>query len=304
MRLHPSHLPTTDVDGTAPVRPSGFRAAWTRATLCRRDGGNGCGEDGLSLVELLVAFAALIVLLTIVATSITTYLSAGTSVISSYSATDQLLPSSITIQRLIRSEVEPGPTSTTRTVSTACPTLSAPCPSFLTGSVGATSTTFFANIGDSNGPAKIVMSSSAPAKCTNCKFFASVFTVYQYRANAGTCPLATLGNIATATCTWSSSGKELVNVTNVVNGQASLPNPSTPIFTYNTLDPTTTTYTSNVPVSSFANGTCTATSCPGDNVQSVGVDLQVQMPGSPIQENYFVVYRLSSSSYLYSPLVG
>jgi hypothetical protein len=36
----------------------------------------------------------------------------------------------------------------------------------------------------------------------------------------------------------------------------------------------------------------------------VGVDLQVDVQGTPIQENAFVVYRLSSASYLYSPLVG
>ena len=70
------------------------------------------GDEGLTLVELLVAFAALTILITLVATAVTTYLNVGTNVISSYSATQQLLPSSITIQRLIRSEVEPAPTPT------------------------------------------------------------------------------------------------------------------------------------------------------------------------------------------------
>jgi hypothetical protein len=265
--------------------------------LRRQDARGGGGDEGLTLVELLVAFAALIVLLTIVATALDTYLSAGTNVISSYSATDQLLPSSIIIQRLIRSEVEPSPTSSA--TSAVCPTANAPCPPFLTGSVGTTATTFFANVGDANGPAKIVMSSSTPVLCSGCRFYTSVFTVSQYAANAGTCPFTAN---PTATCTWSSTPKVLVDVTSVVNGQTNLPNPTTPIFTYNTLNPTTTVYTPNVPTSSFA--TCTVASCPGDNIQSVGVDLQVEVPGSPIQENYFVVYRLSSSSYLYSGLVG
>ena len=39
-------------------------------------------------------------------------------------------------------------------------------------------------------------------------------------------------------------------------------------------------------------------------IQSVGIDLEVQSAGSPVQENAFTVYRLSSSSYLYSTLVG
>ncbi len=34
------------------------------------------------------------------------------------------------------------------------------------------------------------------------------------------------------------------------------------------------------------------------------MDIQVQVPGAPFQENSFVVYRLSSASYLYSTLVG
>ena len=57
------------------------------------------GDEGLTLVELLVAFATLTVLITLVATAVSTYLNVGTNVISSYSATQQLLPSSITIQR-------------------------------------------------------------------------------------------------------------------------------------------------------------------------------------------------------------
>jgi len=279
-------------------RPSPLRETWERVTHHRAATADAYDEDGLTLVEMLVAFTALIVLLGIVGTALTTYLTAGTNVVSSYSSTDQLLPSSIVIQRLIRSQVEPSPTSSA--TSAWCPTANAPCPPFLTGSVGTTSTAFFANIGDPNGPAKIVMSSSAPAKCSGCNFYASVFTVDQYPANAGTCPFTAN---PTATCTYSSTNyKRLVDVTNVVNGQATLPNPTTPIFTYNTLNPTTTVYTPNVPTSSF--NTCTVASCLGDNIQSVGVDLQVQFPGTAMQENYFVVYRLSSASYLYSPLVG
>ena len=39
-------------------------------------------------------------------------------------------------------------------------------------------------------------------------------------------------------------------------------------------------------------------------IQSVGVDLEVQSPGSAVQENAYTVYALSSTSYLYSPLIG
>jgi type II secretory pathway pseudopilin PulG len=292
-------------------RASALRTTWSRVNArreARRPGGR--EEDGFTLVELLVAFTALVVLITVVGTAITTYLNVANNVISSYNATDQLLPSSVIIQRLIRNEVEPSPT--TSATSAVCPTANAPCPPFLLGtSSTAYSTAFYANVGDPNGPAKIVMSSSAPAKCTTCTFYTSTFTVTEYHANAyssgnpnGSCPLAANNNLS-GTCTWSSNGTILVDVLGVVNGQASLHDPNLPIFTYNTLNPSTSVYTPNTPVSSFATGTCTSVSaCPADNVQSVEVDLEVDVPGTPIQANDFIVYRLSSFSYLYSPLVG
>jgi hypothetical protein len=96
---------------------------------------------------------------------------------------------------------------------------------------------------------------------------------------------------------------------------------ATPVFTYNTLDPYAGTYVPNntggtpsslgiLPVFNSCTsptvvaGVPTKSNCPPDMIQSVGVDLEVQVPGSAIQENAYTVYRLSSSSYLYSTLVG
>jgi hypothetical protein len=283
-------------------------------------------DEGLTLVELLVAFSALIILLILVATALTTYLNIGTNVVSSYNATGQLLPSSIIIQRLIRSEVEPAPTPSSTSV---------PVPAFVLGSVGTVSTTFYANIGDPNGPAEIVMSSTAPTKCAGCTFYTSQFKVYQYVACPQT-PAASLPagcaatgvagcpftSVSANTCTWSTSGREQVIINGVVNGQTNLLNASTPIFTYNTLDPysgASLAGAGGAPNGSgilpnFGTGTCAAptltngnpsqSNCLADNIQSVGVDIQVQVAGAPFQENSFVVYRLSSASYLYSPLVG
>ena len=286
-------------------------------------------DEGLSLVELLVAFAALITLLTLVGTTLTTYVNAGTNVISSYQATDQLLPSSIIIQRLIRSEVEPAPS-----VANTCSGANIPCPPFLTGSVGTYSTTFYANIGDPNGPGMIVMSNSTPTKCAGCKFYSSTFTVTQYPAcpnppannvlagctsSTPACPFTV---ISTAVCTWSTSGKVLVDINGVVNGQTYLTNATQPtIFTYNTLNQYSTVYTagaggtpngstgilpnfSTCAAPTLTNGNPTSSNCPADDIQSVAVDLQVDVPGTPIQEDSFVVYRLSSNSFLSSPLVG
>jgi hypothetical protein len=287
-------------------------------------------DDGLTLVELLVAFACLMVLLGIVSTALTTYLTAGTTVISSYNSTDELLPGSIVMQRLVRSQVEPAPSPTT--TATACAVVNQDCPPFVTGSVGTYSTTFFANVGDSNGPALIVMAEGTPTECGTCRFYSSVFTVTEYPAKASTCPTSLT---ATTFChyqlaTWFQAAdstapapKVLVDVPNVVNGAATiaggstpLPYATTPLFTYNTLDSVSNAYVPNNGGTANSAGilpgfstTCTAPSatsqnCLADTVQSVGIDLEVQTQGSPVQESAFVVYRLSSSSYLYSTLVG
>jgi hypothetical protein len=126
-----------------------------------------------------------------------------------------------------------------------------------------------------------------------------------------------------------------VNIPGVVNGAATVSSPvtacghstttplcqsTTPIFTYNTLDPYAGTYTPGAGGTPPSSGilptfnTCNAptysgqkptqSNCPADMIQSVGVDLEVQSPGSPFQENAYTVYRLSSSSYLYNTLVG
>jgi len=291
------------------------------------------GDDGLTLVEVMVAFTALLVLFGIMGTVLTTYLNIGTRVTSTYAGTDQLLPSSLIIQRLIRSEVEPAPTLTT-TVAGACGAANVPCPAFPPATIGSYSNTFYANLalpatpgGTVMGPAKVVMALSTPTQCSGCKFPTAQFTVTEYPATAN-CPFSVT---ATTVCSWSASGTRLVTVNNVVDGLtlsgATTVLSATPIFTYNTLDPYSATYvaaaggtpsatpagnpsgilpgfaTCNAPTTN-ANGDPTSSNCPADNIQSVQVDIQVQVQGSSMQENSFTVYRLSSSSYLYSTLVG
>jgi hypothetical protein len=270
---------------------------WLRGRHNRRSTASGearRGDDGLTLVELLVAFTTLLVLFAVVTPALTTYLGAGNQVISTYTDTDQLAPNLMILARLIRSEVEPAPVSGT----------GVPTPPFVPANISTVGATFYANIGNANGPGKIVMASSTPTKCSGCRYYTSDFTLTEYPPNAGTCP----GVSAGTACTWSTAGDQLINLANVVNGQTNLPQASTPIFTYNTLNPTTTLYSPATPIANFAS--CTAATCLADNVQSVEIDLQVETPGSnpsdttPYEENDFVVYRLSSSSYLYNALVG
>lgn len=234
------------------------------------------------------------VLFGVVGPVLTAYMSAGNQVVSTYNDDDQLVTNLNIIARLIRSEVEPAPVAS-----------SVPTPPFVPSTISTVGATFYANVGNAAGPDKIVMASSTPAKCSGCKYYTSAFTLTEYPPSttpSNTCP----GTGTGTACTWSSSGVRLVTINDVVNGQTNLPQPTTPIFTYNTLNPTTTLYSPNTAISAFA--TCSATACLADNIQSVEIDLQVESPGStntpPYEENDFVVYRLSSSSYLYNALVG
>ncbi len=292
-------------------------------------------DDGLTVVELLVAFAALMVLFAITGTALTTYLTAGNTVIGTYNSADQYLPSQIIIARLLRSQVEPAPTPTSG--STACSSAAnIPCPAFLTGSVGTYSVTFYSNVGGTAGqygPAKIVMAEGTPSKCSNCSFYTSVFTVTEFPAlQSPACPTTP---VATNSCTWSSAGIVLVQIPDVVDGAATvttavtacgqtdttpLCQSSTPIFTYNTLDPYSGAYVpsaggtpstagilpafNSCAAPTMVNNIPTASNCPPDMIQSVGVDIEVQSPGSHYQENAYTTYRLSSASYLYSTLIG
>ncbi len=310
------------------LRTSLTYRSWQRAMARRRSrsASGSAGDHGFTLVELLVAFSALLILFGIVATAITAYMSVSNNVIASYTTNDQILPTSIVIQRLIRSEVEPAPTPTAagQVVSPMCPVLNAPCPAFVLGSVGTTSTKFYANVGTLTvggvarpGPAQIVMSETTPTKCSSCKFYTSQFTVTEQAPDLNSCPFSTS---STLHCTYTTAPLvELVDLSGVVNGQANLLNPSTPIFTYNTLDPYSAAYVPGntnfattqcqPPTVTDVNGipTDTASNCPADNIQSVGVDLQVLQAGSQnetYQENSFTVYRLSSASYLYRANLG
>jgi prepilin-type N-terminal cleavage/methylation domain-containing protein len=287
------------------------------------------GDDGMTLVELMVAMTLLIVLLTIVTVSLSAYLTTSTNVLSSYRSTDELLPTSVIIQRLIRSEVEPAPTpaasvavphptptpgfaltstspyssppiATQPGVSPAQPTV-AWSPSTVPMSVNSMS--FYANVGDPNGPAEIVMAETAnPYPCSGCTFPTSTFTVTQISAAAGTCPGVSSGSACSYPST--SPTKQILSIPDVVNGTT-----AAPIFTYTLFHAGIPETVATANIAALNSTGCTGsanltTSCPADDLQSVAVDLRIHIRGTPTAENEFTVFRLSSSSYLYSPLVG
>ena len=282
------------------------------------------GDSGLTLVELLIAMALLSVLMVITSFATDAYLSASTTVSSSYAATNEILPNTVVIQRLIRAEVEPAPTPPATTAD-PYPT---PTPPFVPSSITPTSMTFYANVGDPNGPDQITMAAGPAPPCHHCQYSTGTFTVTETPPKPGTCPGVSSGS----QCQWSYSGavtKELVDIPDLADT-------GSPVFTYTLQDcsnavpvlptndpasvfnPSTNPTVHSCPTAtspstaSTVTGTtpaCTgsinlAESCPADAVQSVEVNLPVYIAGGPIQATDVTVYRLSSVSYLYNPLVG
>jgi hypothetical protein len=253
-----------------------LRAAWARA----RGAGSGRGRpaaDGYTITELAIALALFAILIAMTVPIVSTVFSSTTYVTNSYLNEDQLLPISTTFQNLIRSVVEPAPDLSS----------GQPVPAYgIYSSNGAainepsaTSVTFFTNIGDPNGPAEVVAGVTG-----------SVFTVTVARAEAGTCPGLSSGTA----CSWGAA-QPLITVDNVVNTGAA------PLFTYSV---GTTPIAPSNDATEFA--TCTATSCPAADVESVKVDLQVNVDpsrGGQAQEET-VVYQLSALSQAYQPEVG
>ena len=139
----------------------------------------------------------------------------------------------------------------------------------------------------------------------------TTFTVTDQLADVGSCPLSVSSS---ATCTFNNNpAKRVASITNVINSTWPSPGSPTPVFTYTLLDTTghqTIISGSSSVATTFT--TCTystnlVTSCPYDTVQGVEVDLILMAPGSitpPPAEDDTIVYRLSATSYLYSPTVG
>jgi prepilin-type N-terminal cleavage/methylation domain-containing protein len=299
MRRRPSEL----------VGHHGYRAGF-RLRMDERD------DSGFTLVELMIASLLFVTVGTLVSLSLDTFLNVSNVVHSSYANTQQILPVSTNIQRLIRSEVEPGPIQS-----------GVPSPPFLPGAVSSTSMTFYANVGVAGRPAKVVAQLNAPTLNAT----TSTFTVTDQLADAGTCPSTTNPSW---TCKFNNNpAKRVASITNVVNWMyppstgttttTTPPTPQTPVFTYIVLNaggtqcavppvvgsvPPACTAVGSI-AATFGPGTCTGTgdACYADEVQGVEVDLYIKSPGSKSlkpAEDDTIVYRLSSTSYLYSPTVG
>jgi Tfp pilus assembly protein PilV len=245
-------------------------------------------DHGFSLVELMVAMATLIILVTLVSVAITGFLGVNEQIQSSYTNSQQILPVTTNIQRLIRTEVEPGPPNGS----------GVPVPPFKTGAVTSNSATFYANVGVAGRPAQVVATLTG-----------TTFKVTDQVADVNSCP--PVGSACTFTT--AANLKPVATISNVIN--ASWPSVGSPtaVFTYTLLDTSgggagvQSTVANTSVFNSCAAGADLAVSCPGDAVQGVQVDLVIKSPGSKSlapAEDDTIVYRLSSRSFLYTATVG
>jgi prepilin-type N-terminal cleavage/methylation domain-containing protein len=195
-------------------------------------------EAGFTLVELLVAVVVLAILLAMSIPIVSTFLDASTRVTNTYANVNQLLPVSTNLQRLIRSAVAPAPTYFTGIPVSPFGSYNNTSGNLVAGTLSPTTLTFYANVGDPNGPAKIV-ASCTPNGTTGLCANGGTLTVTEARAvqtgspAASTCPFASQNNV---TCTWSSSPVTLLTVKGLTNGLDNIP-----LFTYTLLFTTTTT---------------------------------------------------------------
>src|ERR1700728_3116317 len=174
-------------------------------------------ESGVTLVELSVATATLLVLFAMTVPIIDTLFSTIARVNNTYTNVNQLLPVSTNLQRFIRSAVSPGPTSA-----------GVPDPAFVPGAILPNSVTFYTNIGDTKGPAKIVASCPSTAAPGLCEL-GSTFTVTEAPAIAGSCPPT-----GSNPCRWGTP-QTLITVNGVSNSTD-----AAPLFLYTTLTNTAT----------------------------------------------------------------
>jgi prepilin-type N-terminal cleavage/methylation domain-containing protein len=299
-------------------------------------------EAGFTLVELLMTIGIFTILLAMSIPIVATFMDASTRVTNTYANVNQLIPVSTNLQRLIRSAVAPAPTSYANIPVPAFGTYSATTGAG-TGTITPTSLTFYTNVADSNGPAKIVASCTPNGTTGKCAYPAT-FTVTIARATtnpstgSNTCPF---DGDDTNTCYWGTA-RTLLTVNGVTNGLN-----STTLFAYTLLVTTTTTGSdgsqttssstvqvggaSPTPSGAYAadlttggpnaNGyftSClTSTSatnsdnnCAAAEIEAVTIDLQVNgsagntRTGGGQEEDQSTVYLFSTSSSNYQEEVG
>lgn len=267
-------------------------------------------DQGYTLVEVAVAMALTGTLLAISLIVFNTFAHVETATFSSYAELNQLTPVGTAFQRLLRTAVSPATGGVGAApvppfgIYTATGTLTPTTP------ISKKSLTFFANTGNTNGPAMVTATltvTTATARPT-----VGTFLVTEKWPTSTSCP--GLGSATTPTrpatnrCDWSAQPQHTVlRVSNV------LVTTTKPVFAYHLTPPlnnsptaaTKPGYGTPADLGLTPFGTCTATSCPANHIQSVTVDIEVHVPGAKNKvESQTVTYQLSTVSQTYSKAVG
>ena len=282
-------------------------------------------EAGLTLVELSVATATLLILFAMTVPIVDTLFSTIARVNNTYTNVNQLLPVSTNLQRFLRSAVSPGPTSN-----------GIPVPAFVTGSISPTSVTFYTNIGNTNGPAKIVASCASSTPSTGLCNSGGTFTVTEATPSSGSCPpagtacsfgsphtLITVNGVSNAIDNQPLFEYTLLLITSTSSGTGYATSPVGSSCAPSTPNTPSTPYSSSVASCFYTNdlstfASCTSTgsttgnvlaNCPGAEVYAISIDLQVngvstgRTAGGQSEDNS-TVYLLSPVSSNYQGMVG
>lgn len=265
-----------------------YRGSWLRPTaLAERLRRPEC-ELGFTLVEVLISMTILLVIITISMTVMSTFFSNASQINGAYQGFDEVIPSTTSMQQYIITMVEPTNPAVSAGGYIPVPPFAYNPPVGTAGNNPAlpagyqldpNSATFTSNTGDPNGPAQInvTTTANAPPKAGNPQTYTLQVTVTP--ADPGTCPGVTTGT----QCTWGVSTKTKIvfTVSDLVNGST---NSTPPVLQYTTNISSGTipysTLSGSAWMEAFGPNTCLSQgNCPADQVASVTISIQIQLPG-------------------------
>jgi hypothetical protein len=251
----------------------------------------------VTLVELMVSMSVFLVLITITFPVLNTFFSVDNSVTQTVTSVNQILPATTTLERYLRSAVQPAPATV---VTAGLPGI--PVPMFAPVSAASTfqmfpnAVTFYSNVGDANGPEQVVGTTSGPVKGLY------TLTLTAQQADINTCPGSgsSMSATAGATCKYTLNPKKIIAVINsITNGSAADTNP---IFQYSINANTDGTPAYPLSTTAAQGWTCTsATACNPANLTAMQIYLNTQATVGSLTSIKTVVYFIAP---IYSAAVG
>ncbi len=251
----------------------------------------------MTLVELMVAMSVFAILLAITFPVLNTFFSVDNGVAQTVTSVNQILPATTTLERFLRSAVQPAPATV---VTAGLPGI--PVPMFVpvaaasTYQMGPNALAFYSNVGDANGPEQVVATTTGP---NSNNLYTLTITVQQ--ADANTCPGtgSSMSSTTGATCKYTLNPKKIIaTINSIVNGSPTDPNP---IFTYSLNAKTDGTPQFVTPATASA-WTCTsATNCNPATLTAMQIYLKTRATVGSLTGITTVVYFIAPT---YSAAVG